>query len=206
MAITDAYATAAAYKTRIGKTDSTLDVQILEDLTSISRYIESRVGRFFTLDASAVNRVYIKPRLSDPTILHIDDLVVITSITIDTDNDGSFADETALVSADYELLPRNAGLGPEVKPFTEILATAVGAQQTWPSGLRIEVSATFGWPAIPQTIINACIDVAAILRIESPRATRRIPEMGSAIEQSKESQDIVMAVVSAYRKESTLFA
>jgi hypothetical protein len=209
LAITDAYATAAEYRTRYSITQTSgqlAEAAILADLTAISRHIDSKVGRFFTKDASAVARKYRRDeRNPNAEILHVDDLVSVTSIKIDEDNDGSFADESALAVADFELQPVNAALGAEVKPFTMIRATPWGAQGSWPTGIWIEVTAVFGWPAVPAAIKSATLDIAAILRIESPRATRRIPEMGDAIESSREAQDILQAIVATYRHPRSVF-
>lgn len=198
MAIGDSYATAAEYRTATGMTDTTQDTAILNNLKSISRVIEAKLGRFFNKDVSAVARLYFREALKKADVLYVDDLVSVTTIKIDKDNDGSFADETALVAADFELHPLNALQGPEARPYTEIWTTPWGAEGTWASGLRIQVTGVFGWPAVPQAIKDATIQLGALLRIETPRATRRIPELGEAIEASREAQSIVKDLMRAY--------
>ena len=134
-------------------------------------------------------------------MLYIDDLVVLTSIKIDEDSDGSFADETALVAADYQLLPLNAAVGAEPRPYTAIELTEWGTKNAFAPGMRVEVVATFGWPTVPPPIERATIHLAAILRLESPRATRRIAEgLDGAIETSRKAQDIIGELERHYRK------
>lgn len=194
MAISDAYATAAEYRAGIDKDSTGEDAEVLLDLTAVSRYIERRVGRFFNKDAAAVKRVYM-PRFANP--LDIDDLVSVTTIKIDTDNDLDFTDETALtVSTDYELLPRNAADGPEVKPYEQVLR--VGG--SWSTSLRVEIDGVWGWPAVPEAVKRACIHLTAILRLETPRAERQVSDIGVVIGMSREGAGIIDQLIADYPK------
>jgi hypothetical protein len=99
MALSDPYATAAEYRAVVNRSDVSADAQILTDLTAVSRYLEKKLGRFFNKDTGDVTRTYLIPAASDR--LWIDDLSAApTSITIDLNGNGSFADETALISTD----------------------------------------------------------------------------------------------------------
>jgi len=136
MAVTDAYATAAEYRSVITKTDAGEDSEVLADLTAISRFLERRTGRFFNVDASDVTRIIVPgegyPEPSGgQTRLYIDDLSADpTSIKIDEDDDGLFTDETGLASTDYILGPQNADVGPEPSPYTHIDLTRWGDKNT----------------------------------------------------------------------------
>ena len=150
MEVTDAYASTTTYRDLISKTDTAEDAEIDGDLKAVSRYLDRRLGRFFTKDASAVARTYMRGPQTDPRILWVDDIAASpTSIKIDDDNDGSFADETALAAADFELWPLNAGKGAEPQPWTMIYLPKSGSKGNWPAGHRVEVTAQWGWPAIP---------------------------------------------------------
>ena len=209
MAVTDAYASAAQYRDLVGKTDADDDTTVALDLKAVSRFIERRLGRHFTVDAGDVTRIYVVgSRGGEPSRGHnslwIDDLSAApTSIKIDTDNDGSYADETALAATDYEMWPLNAPVGPEPRPYERIDLTAWGDQVTWPHGLHVEVIGKWGWPAIPDSIVRATIQLTAILRLESPRATSRIPdELGESVQASPQAQSIVRELMNVYRKVS----
>lgn len=203
MAITDAYATASTYRDLVSKSDTGEDVEILTDLTSISRYMERRLGRWFTLDASAVARVYETTLLSNqPKSLFIDDLVTLTSIKVDEDDDGSFADESAWASTDYELLPHNVADGPEPGPYMQIHIPPWSSKNLW-GNHRVEVTATFGWPAVPGPIAQACVQLTGILRLETPRATRSVNITSETVlETSPQAQEIVTALMQMYGKRS----
>ena len=209
MAISDAYATVAEYRQRTSKTGpSDDDAVILLQLKAVSRYIEHFLGRFFNVDASDVTRLF---RVGDRgtvsnirarKILTIDDLSAVpTSIKIDEDNDGDFTDETALAASDFFLLPRNALLGPEAEPFQAIELTPWGDNPSWPEGLWVEVIGKFGWPAVPEAIKQATVDVTAILKLDSPRATNRIvDDMTGSIEASPQAHGIVKGLQVVYRR------
>lgn len=199
MAINDAYATAAQYRAVIGKTDTASDSDILTDLKAISRYLEGKLGRFFTKDAADIARIYIVPDCLPH--LWIDDLSAApASIKIDLDGDGSFADEDALAAGDYELLPLNAALGPEPRPYTRIRLTEWGSYVQFAAGQRVQVLGKWGWPSVPDAVQRATIHLAAILRLETPRATKRINELEQTIEASAEAMNIVYKLIDNYWK------
>ena len=209
MAISDAYATAAQYRDGIKKTDTGDDTVVDLDLIAISRYIERRLsGRFFNVDASDVTRILeIGSRGSEPVggwkslWLDADLSAAPTSIKIDKNNDGLFSDETALASTDYELHPLNALVGPEAEPYTRIDLTPWGDESTWPHGLRVEIIGKWGWLAVPDAIVRATIQLTAILRLEGPRATNRIPDdLAGAVEASPAAQSIVRQIMNEYRR------
>jgi hypothetical protein len=203
LAVTDAYASAATYRGLISKTDTGEDAEILTDLTAISRYMERRLGRFFTTDADNVNRVYQAVQYSNqPKSLFIDDLVTVDHIKVDTDDDGSFGDESAWATTDYELRPRNAADGPEPGPYTEVFIPPWSSKDLWGQH-RVEIGGKFGWPAVPSAIEQACVQLTGILRLETPRATRSV-NVGAetVLETSRQAQEIVMALMTVYAKRS----
>jgi hypothetical protein len=201
MAITDPYATAAQYRTSISKSSTGDDTIIGDQLTMMSRYLDGRIGRHFTKDASAVARPFIRQPLSDPRRLYVHDLAAApTEIIVDTDNDGSFADETAISSANWELWPLNAALGPEPHPWTSILLPAWSSEGEWPAGVRVRVTAQFGWPSVPVAVREACIELTSIFRMQSPRATNRVEEMGAVVGASRESQTLVSELIERYAR------
>ena len=198
-AVSDALATPAQYRAVIGKTDTGQDADILTDLKAVSRYLEGKLGRFFNKDASDATRVYVVPRTS--TDLWVDDLSAApTTIKIDEDGDGSFTDEVYLDSADFELLPLNAALGPEARPYTRIRLTEWGDYSQFVKDQRVQVIGKFGWPAVPEAVQRATIHLTAILRLETPRATRRISELDGTIEASPDAMGIVRQLTDDYWK------
>jgi hypothetical protein len=218
VAVTDAYATAAEYRTGITppKTDTGSDGEILIDLTAVTRWTEQQLGRFFTKDASAVARDFVVPasgpiyaEAENPwkfagkasSILHLDtDLVSVSSIVTDDNGDGT--PETTWLTTDYTLLPTNSDKGPEPRPYSAIAATSYGAQYGWPTGRLVRVTGVWGWPAIPVPVKRAVINMTAILRIESPRATQTINDAGDVLGMSADCKNIVRELARVYTRGS----
>lgn len=227
MAVTDAYATSTQYHAQITKQDTGSDAQIDLDLLAVSRYIDRCIGRFFTKDAAPVARVYTPPGslrqpLATPPLgwaesenpyrygvwgrhLAVDDIATATGLQIIMDDNrvGSFSGYTPWATTDYELWPLNAPFGSEARPYTSIVLPPWSTIGGIPIGVRVQVTAVYGWPAVPQAIINATVQLTAILRLESPRATSRVTEVGEVIGVSKRAQDIIYDLKTIYGKESS---
>lgn len=205
MAIGDAYATPAEYKGQVGTLTSDSDIEVARELLAVSRLIDRTLGRpaGFNRDATAVARVYVAPRTSD--ILVVDDFVSLAvndaeeeiyGVAIDVNRTGLY--ETILVTADYELLPRNAAVGPEARPYHAIALNGWRSRTQWGATQRVQVTAIWGWPAVPSGIKAATIELTAILRLESPRATNRINEMDQVLSTSRAAQNVLVSLMDTY--------
>jgi hypothetical protein len=195
MAVTDAYCTAAEYRAALDKTDTGEDAEVLGDATAVTRYIERVTHRFFTKDASDATRIFVGDGY---TTLDVGDLVSVTTIKIDTDRDGSFADETALAATDYELLPLNAGDGSEPGPYRCIGLTDYGTVHNWPAGARVQVIGVFGWPAVPAAIKAATIQITGILRLEGNRGISQVTDLGTIISTNAQARNLISDLVYSY--------
>lgn len=187
MALTDAYATYAEYNAVVGASDTGSNTAIESDLKAVSRWLDRRLGRFFNQDNSVSTRVYIVPisrnrrpytrpdwaESENPFFyggfqrgLEVDDIATTNSleIKIDADNNGSFADDTALNTTDYELLPRNAPQGPEPRPYTRVEIPSWSQSGGFNPGGRVQINAVHGWGAVPAAIKLATIRLTATIR------------------------------------------
>lgn len=198
MAIDAAYATAAEYRASMDKQDTGSDAAIDDDLLSISRHLERRIGRFFNKDATEQSRIFVPSGGRNETdILAVDDLVSVSEIVIDDGQDDSFG--TTVAASDYELLPRNADKGPEPQPYRQIrLAPWSDSKTSWPNA-RVKVTGIWGWPAVPKPIKTATIRLTGILRLEHPAATGHINEMGEPETMGPEAQHIVANLIRNYK-------
>jgi hypothetical protein len=207
MSVADSYANAEAYRARIRKTDSGQDSSIEDDLLAVSRYIDRRLNRFFTKDDSPVARVGtpgFDMVLDRDGVLFVDDIASLTGleIRVDDDRDGLFNDQGLLVSTDYQVRPINAPYGPEPRPWTQIYLVPWGTRRAWFFGYQVQITALWGWPAVPKAIEVGCIHLTSILRLESSRATRTVNELGQVLSTSRQAQDILTELIDAYgRKE-----
>lgn len=201
MPITDAYATPTEYlaANRTANADPNVLASHLAAVTALM--VGQMGGRFFTRDASVVNRVYY-PRFTGRT-LEVDDIADTTGLVIkvDTDLDGIFTDETAWAANDYQLKPLNAALRPEPWAWNRIYIPTWSAQGIFSPQLPVQVTAIFGWPAVPAAIRTACIELTRILRLEGPRATGLIQgDIGAAYQTSRQAQSIIADLMAIYQE------
>lgn len=196
MAIGDAYATVAQYKAQTGKSGAGDDVPLARSLLAVTHLINKKLRRpaGFNKDAAAVARVF-RPR-HDDSVLDVPDLVSVAAIGIDAGSTGLF--DTVLKVADYELLPFNADDGPESRPYDQIGLLSWRSRTRWIAGQRVEVTAVWGWPAVPDAIVDACIELTAILRVESPRATNTVNELDQVLSTSRVAQNILSELMAPY--------
>lgn len=193
MALTTAYATVEDYLQHIGPAtkaaaDPATRAEIEFWLDATSRYWERATGRLFGKDAAAVVRYfrydgdytregypYVRldadadgcPGIADSTGM---------SVKVDTDADGSFADETAWASTDYELWPLNWDKGAESQSRNKLVVPSWSTQSLSLND-RLSVTAIYGMPSVPSLIKLATMEWAAVMRNESPRASGRVPEL-----------------------------
>jgi hypothetical protein len=207
MAISDAYADWADYKSRYREKLQDADEEsVTADLIGVSRFLDIVTGRDstgFSQDSTPAERRYWG---SGRYSLRIDDLASSSGLVvkIDTDNDGSVADETALVIDTDFYLTLNGDLNTrqrgEVWPWNRIDLTSWGGQGVWPAGQLVSITGIWGWPAVPYMIKAATIELTRILRAEGPRATQRINELGEVFRTSREAQGIIQRLVDAYSR------
>ncbi|OGT26066.1 MAG: hypothetical protein A2Z17_06870 [Gammaproteobacteria bacterium RBG_16_66_13] len=205
-AVTDPYAVALDYRARVGKTGTGSDTDILAQLTAVSRYLDLRLRRFFTQDAAVVTRLYDgngEARLWLP-----DDIATSTGlvVTVDLDGDYSFADETALtIDTDFWLGPENADKGSEPRPWEYLdVHPSSGQLSIWPDQQRaIQVTAKFGWPAVPAAIKEATISITRQLRdMEESGMTYALQEIDTVVNQSREMSALLWRLQQVYAKPS----
>tara|TARA_S200002703_G_scaffold159912_1_gene175445 strand:- start:14181 stop:14834 length:654 start_codon:yes stop_codon:yes gene_type:complete len=217
MAIGDSYATAAEYRAAIRRTDSADDTQILVDLTATSRHIERVLGLQqvgFNKDASDTTRyqrvdTLIPSSEANMLWLNVPLSAAPTSVTLDTDGDGSWADETALTltefSGDVIYHPLGGLLG-NTEPITGIELTGNGTvAAAWPAGVMVRIVGKHGWPSVPEPIKSATIGLTEYLRLETARATGQITSIESVVNASAPAQAIIHNLMMTYKQPGSMF-
>jgi hypothetical protein len=187
------YCTLAELKAALGILDAVDDASLNLSISSASRFVDQHCERPFAAAAGTATRVYVPSSMYAP--LAIDDATAVLEVRIDEDLDGSFA--TALAPADYQLEPVNGQLSGIAWPFTTIRPFEDGY---WPlDGLRsdratVRVTATYGWPAVPDAVRQATIMQAGRLftRFKSPLGIAGWGDMGAVRVSYKVDPDVAM--------------
>lgn len=220
MAWADAYASAVEYRAalRINTPD---DTNILGDLKAMARLMEREVGRVFnqsaletrtfytpTSDRASLlsSRTYGTP-FAQSRVLEVDDISTKTGLVVkvDSDNDGSFTDEDAwVINTDFQLLGEEEELDPDKKPEAMpwvFIFLPDYSSQSFTSGVQVQVTAKFGFVAVPEAVKRTNIQLTAIYRMEGARATSRISEsIDSVISASPTAQRLLGDLIRAYRR------
>lgn len=165
MTITNGLITQDDLKTylAIPTSDTADDAQLDDAVNTASRSIEAFCGRQFYDEGSATARKF---RPSDWYCLNVDDFHTSVGLVIATDhnNDGTY--ETTWSASDYELDPgATAAHGVAGRPYQKI--HAVGSRNfPVPASINsrqwtVQVTARWGWAAIPDPVKQSCLQVAA---------------------------------------------
>lgn len=160
MAVTNGYCTLAQVRAELGGVyavaDTSDDTMIELSIEAASRQIDGYCDRRFWQDSTVVAREY---HAFSPLSVETDDISTTTGLVVKIDDDGDGTFETTLtISTDFLVLPVNAGDEAPVRPYTEIILVD-NYQFPRPSNGRpgVQVTAKFGWPAVPDNVEKACI-------------------------------------------------
>lgn len=154
-------------------------------LEAASRWLDERLDTHFR--AVEETRFYTA-RWYD--LLMIDDLVSLTSLKTDDDDDGVY--ETIWTSADYRLAPSNAAANN--RPYREIWRSKGGGNYAFPTRVDdgVEVTGLFGYAAEPPAPIQqACLLMAHRLwtRKDAIFGVAGTPGLGVTVVQARIQDD-----------------
>lgn len=168
MAIGDSYADPGDYRSKVDKTASGDDADLAFQLNAVSRFIDQRCRRTFNKTTAAEARIYSGN--GKPKIWLEHDIATTAGLTVKCDLNGDYdvsdSGETLTINTHFWPGPYNAALGSEAKPFEWLeLRPGNAAVTIWPCQPRaIEVTAVFGWPAVPSAIKELTIALTRYLR------------------------------------------
>lgn len=180
MAVTDAYATVAEFRSRVESSSGDDDAEIEAQLRAASRFIDRLCGRYFTRDAAVVTRTYdgrrsiaIYNRLFEEdiprgrTVFRIDDLASTTGLIVRVDlNEDYTCEQVLTLNTHFWVGPPNATAGSEPRPYRYLeIVPNNGVLDTWPDGRRgIQVTGLWGWPSVPDAIREATVQITRAMR------------------------------------------
>jgi hypothetical protein len=201
--INNGYATRNQVKAalRIGTAD-TLDDDLIDNCVgAASRLIDGYCNRRFWQSGTAEARVF---QAEDSFYCSIDDIAG-TALTLRTSSqsDGTF-DVTWKVS-DYQLEPLNGNLDgltwsyDKIRAVGDYLFPTVNAN--YGEQALVQVTAVFGWPAVPEAVTQATIIQSSRLfkRLDSPLGVAGFGDLG-AIRVSRYLDPDMAQLVEPYRR------
>lgn len=157
MAVTNGYCTLAEVKAALRLTDSTDDSLLERAIEGASRRIDGYCGRWFYKTASTAVKLYAR----SPYVILTQDIAN-TTVTLKTDDDGDGVfEDTWIQGTDYQLEPTAVALSGF--PYYRVVAIgskAFPVELLQPLPAQIELTAQWGWDAIPHDVREACILLA----------------------------------------------
>jgi hypothetical protein len=203
MTITNGYATRNQVKAalRIGTAD-TLDDDLIDNCVgAASRLIDGYCNRRFWQSGTAEARVF---QAEDSFYCSIDDIAG-TALTLKTSTqaDGTF--DLTWSRSDYQLEPLNGNLDgltwsyDKIRAVGDYLFPTVNAN--YGEQALVQVTAIFGWPAVPEPVTQATIIQASRIfkRYDSPLGVAGFGDLG-AIRVSRYLDPDMAQLVEPYRR------
>jgi len=203
MPITNGYATRNQVKAalRIGTADTIDDDLIDNCVGAASRLIDGYCNRRFWQTGTAEARVY---QAEDSFYCSIDDIAG-TALTLKTSTqaDGTF--DLTWSRSDYQLEPLNGNLDgltwsyDKIRAVGDYLFPTVNAN--YGDQALVQVTAIFGWPAVPEPVTQATIIQASRIfkRYDSPLGVAGFGDLG-AIRVSRFLDPDMAQLVEPYRR------
>lgn len=184
---------------RVG--DALDDAQLGLALAAASRAVDDRCRRQFgRLDEPETRRYTARwSRTRAGWLAPIDDLMTTADLAVGV-GVGDSGDPEVTVAAGYVLRPRN---GPaRGLPWTELLIPAAAAPGGAGGDGSVQVTARWGWPAVPVAIKQATLMQASRLlaRRDAPFGVAGSPESGSEVRLLARLDPDVAVAVEPYRR------
>ena len=202
MAATTQYAALTDVKEWLGLTTSDQETNLNQIIPVASRMIDRHCRRRFWLDDAASARVFT-PEF--PDLLFVPDIGTAVGLVVktDTNNDGTYNQtwtENSRVASGFKLEPVNA-LAPdeavEDEPYTRIVTLAGSFPIV---NYAVQVTAKYGWPAVPEDIETATVMLTARLwkRKDAVLGVAGGPEVG-IVELANRMDPDIKRLIDPYR-------
>lgn len=204
MAITNGYATRAQVKAalRIGTADTADDTLIDNATEAASRLIDGYCNRQFWAYSSATTRIF---QANNSFVCDIDDVYSTASLVVKTDPDADGTFDVTFAVTDYQLEPLNGYLDGLEWSFDRLRAVGdyifPNVNANFGEQALVQVTALYGWAAVPSPIAQATIIQASRLfkRLDSPLGVAGFGDLG-AIRVSRFLDPDMAQLVEPYRR------
>jgi len=156
--ITNGYCTLNELKEILRILD-TVDDELLEArINEASRVIDQHCNRRFYADSTASARLFTS---IDGNTIFVDDISSTTGLVVKSDSAGDGTYATTVAATDFQAEPLNAIV--KGNPITSIAARLAGAFSMAAVPAGCQVTAKWGWPAVPDPVHSACLILAGRL-------------------------------------------
>ncbi len=199
MTLVNSYCTVDDVRRQLSDKDARVDDIIVERaINATSRAVDDWCGRRFWKDATVKTRVY---EVDDSLCARVNDISTTTGLLVATDAGGDGTFETSwTIGTDFYLKPLNADADGSAYAWWDLVAC--GAKRFPVCRVRpaLQVTATFGWSAIPPQVEQAAVlrATAIFKRKESPQGVAGFGDFG-AIRITRQDPDVVALLANFQR-------
>lgn len=160
-----AYGTVSALKARLNITDTVDDSVLTDALNAAAVQIDNWCGWRFTQDSAVQARTFWA---DDPYCLRLvddengDGISTLTGLIVKTDDNGTGVFGTTwTIDTHFTVQPANALTRTPAWPYIELVAVGDYVFPRWARRRGVQVTAKFGWPAVPDDVTAAALMLAA---------------------------------------------
>lgn len=158
MTITNGYCTLNELKEILRILDTVDDEMLEARINEASRVIDQHCNRRFYADSTASARLFTS---IDGNTIFVDDISSTTGLVVKSDSAGDGTYATTVATTDFQAEPLNAIV--KGNPITSIAARLAGAFSMAAVPAGCQVTAKWGWPAVPDPVHSACLILAGRL-------------------------------------------
>lgn len=196
------YCTTAELRSYITRSAVTVDdTELALAVTAASRVIDEFCGRQFGSTAAVEARIYSAEwdRVRRRWIVDTDDIATATGLLVAVDDDDTQTFDGSIT--DYRLWPfnndENSG-----RPWTRIIVNSDSAISPSCAEGAVQVTATWGWAAVPTPVKNATLIEANRIfqRRVSPYGIAGSPETGSELRLLRSVDVDAQKILQPYRR------
>lgn len=160
MALGDPYVDAAALRTYLGIGDSGDDALLLAAATAATQWVNRHTGRQFNKATAATSRVY---RARTCNVIDVDDFWTTADLVVGFDlaDSGTFTTQSSTI---WTLEPLNGIRDGETGwPYERFVSNGSATFPQWAGRPGVQVTAQWGWAAVPDSVVQATKIVAAFI-------------------------------------------
>lgn len=194
--------TNADLKAQLGNIGTQHDSVVTFAVNAANQAVVQYCGRDFDKVAEASETVRVFRSRTDCRAV-VDDFWSTTNLVVKTDDDDDGTYETTWASTDYQLEPLNGRANGITVPYYRIVAVAARRFPTCNLRTSVQVTAAWGWTAVPAAVFEATLMKAARLfhRKDSPQGVAGFDQFG-AVRLSRSEDGDVMSLLDPFRRVS----
>lgn len=199
MTLVNAYCTVDDVRRQLSDKDAKVDDVIVERaINATSRAVDDWCGQRFWQDATVKTRVY---EVKDSLCARVNAISTTTGLLVATDAGGDGTFETSwTIGTDFYLKPLNADADGPSYAWWDLVACGSKRFPTCRVRPALQVTAKFGWSAVPPQVEQAAVlrAVAIFKRKESPQGIAGFGDFG-AIRIGRQDPDVVALLANFQR-------